>query len=93
LTANEFENADLFWGIRGGGSNFGVCTEFVLKLHPQRRTLFAGMAIFHPAKLGEVSKAMEEWHSKGLPENEVIYVVISRGPDGNVCVFVFWILQ
>jgi FAD/FMN-containing dehydrogenase len=91
LTASDSENADLFWAIRGGGSNFGVGTEFVLKLHPQRRTLFAGMAVFDPAKLAAVSQALEEWHGKGLPEKEVIYVVISRGPDGKACIFIFLI--
>lgn len=34
VRANSKENADLFWALRGGGGNFGVATEFELKLHP-----------------------------------------------------------
>ena len=34
VRANSKENADLFWALRGGGGNFGVVTEFELKLHP-----------------------------------------------------------
>ena len=83
LTVSDSENADLFWGIRGGGSNFGICTEFVLRIHPQRRTVFAGIAIFPPTVLDDLLKEVSEWW-KTVKDNEGMLQIFGRDPSGNV---------
>jgi FAD/FMN-containing dehydrogenase len=55
LTASEDENPDLFWGVRGGGGNFGVVTSFEYRLHPVGPTVLAG-PIFHP--LGDAREVL-----------------------------------
>ena len=44
--ADARENPDLFWALRGGGGNFGVVTEFELKLHPLKSVMLSGRPLF-----------------------------------------------
>ena len=57
VTASEREHADLFWGIRGGGGNFGVVTEFEFRLHPLGPIVFAGLLLFPVDRAAEVMRA------------------------------------
>ena len=87
LTVNATTNEDLFWGIRGGGGNFGVVTNFVLKLHPQARKVFAGPVIFPPPMLGRVVSVLEEWLSTATPLANAM-LGLAKGPDGNPAIVV-----
>src|SRR5215216_2017206 len=59
--ASETENADLLWGLRGGGGNFGIVTQFELDLHPVGPMVYAG-PIFYPADVaGDVLRAFRDW--------------------------------
>jgi FAD/FMN-containing dehydrogenase len=52
LRADASENPDLFWGLRGGGGNFGIVTDFEFDLHPVGPTVCAG-AVFYPGERAE----------------------------------------
>lgn len=53
LTASKSENADLFWGIRGGG-NFGIVTSFLYRLQPVGPTVMGGLILYPMAQAAEV---------------------------------------
>jgi hypothetical protein len=57
VRASAKENADLFWALRGGGGNFGVVTEFDVKLHPLTSVLFGtGMCVGD-----DIAKVLQYW--------------------------------
>jgi FAD/FMN-containing dehydrogenase len=49
VVANEQENPELFWALRGGGGNFGIVTNFTFKLQPLGPTVLAGMMAWNMA--------------------------------------------
>lgn len=79
LTASENENADLFWGVRGGGGNFGIVTEFTYRLHPVGPSIFGG-AIFHPlGRAKELLQFYREW-VRALPDELTTMVACLTAP-------------
>jgi FAD/FMN-containing dehydrogenase len=61
VQASEAENADLFWGLRGAGANFGVATSFELRLHPLDGTVFHGGVAFPIDRCLEVAERVREF--------------------------------
>ena len=62
LTASASEHADLFWGLRGGGGNFGIVTSFEFRLFPLGPVL-GGMLIYPAARAREVLRFYCEYVS------------------------------
>jgi FAD binding domain/Berberine and berberine like len=61
LHASEDENADLFWGLRGGGGNFGVATSLEYRVHSVGPTITGG-AIFYPGeRAAEILRFYRDW--------------------------------
>ena len=58
--ADEKENSDLFWAVRGGGGNFGVVTSFKFRLHPVK-TVYAGPTFWPLGQAAEVMSAYREF--------------------------------
>ena len=79
LTASASRNADLFWGIRGGGGNFGVVTSFTFRLHRVGPDLLCGLIVHPfaqaPALLGEYRRL-----AAAAPDELTAWVVLRKAP-------------
>jgi FAD/FMN-containing dehydrogenase len=61
LRANETENPDLLWALKGGGGNFGVVTQFTFRLHEVGPMIYGGMLVFPPFAGRDVAKAYRDF--------------------------------
>jgi hypothetical protein len=81
LTANANENADLFWGIRGGSGNFGVVTSFEFRLHPVGPTVLAGM-VMHPFERAKEALRFYGDFSSNIPDELNTIGALLTSPEG-----------
>lgn len=68
LRASEKENSDLFWGIRGGGGNFGVVTNFEYKLYPTGPDVMAGAIAWRADSAAQVLEMCRAVMEQAPPE-------------------------
>jgi len=61
VKASADENADLFWGVRGGGGNFGIVTEFEFNCVPLGPTVLAGPVFWPMEQSGDVLRFYRDW--------------------------------
>ncbi len=81
LGASDMEHAELFWGLRGGGGNFGVVTSFEYRLHPLE-TMLAGMVIYPIAQAKAFLRLYREVTSMA-PDELGSLVALGTLPDGT----------
>ena len=86
LTASADRHPDLFWGLRGGGGNFGVVTSFEYKVHPVGPVL-AGMVIHPIAEAKAVLRFYRDF-ARGCPDEMLAAAALMTSPEGEPVVVV-----
>ena len=79
VKASENENADLFWGIRGGGGNFGIVTEFEFELVPLGPTILAGPIFWPMEESPQVLRFYRDWVADA-PDDLMTIVLHRKAP-------------
>src|SRR6266571_1667579 len=87
LTASKSRNEDLFWGLRGGGGNFGIATSFEFQLHPVGPML-GGILIHRLDKAAEVIKFYHEF-TRTSPDELGTFVAFATSPEGERVMAIF----
>jgi FAD/FMN-containing dehydrogenase len=79
--ANEDENPDLFWALRGGGGNFGVVTSFEYRLHPVD-TVVAGPLFWALEDLEATMRWYRDWQPS-VPEGIYAFYLVAEVPSAD----------
>ena len=80
ITASSDDNPELFWGIRGGGGNFGVVTSFRFRLNPIGPEVMAGPVFWPMEDSEEVLRFYRDW-AADCPDEVTTIVFQRRLPD------------
>jgi FAD/FMN-containing dehydrogenase len=82
LNASAGENAELFWGLRGGGGNFGVVTAITYRLHPLGPTVLAGSLVYAWKQVHDALRLYAEF-SAAAPDALCTDAALITMPDGK----------
>ena len=88
LRASATENPDLFWGVRGGGGNFGIVTSFEFRLHPMQQRVIAGRIVYPIAKGRELLTRFGQY-GREMSDDLDLGVVLALPPGGAPGVAMF----
>jgi FAD/FMN-containing dehydrogenase len=84
LKASADKHDDLFWGLRGGGGNFGVATSFEYRLH-EVGPILGGMLIYPLARAKEILRVYRDVTS-AAPDDLFMHAILATLPDGTQAV-------
>jgi FAD/FMN-containing dehydrogenase len=79
VRASAKENEDLFWGLRGGGGNFGVVTSFEFDLDPIPAQVLTGLIVFPHVQCKAVLERYRDF-TASAPEELTVWVVLRQAP-------------
>jgi len=79
VRASEHENPDLYWGLRGGGGNFGIVTSFEFRLHRVGPTVLAGPIFFPGEQATQILRGYREY-TADLPDEMTTLVNLTTAP-------------
>ena len=82
LRADETENSDLFWGLRGGGGNFGIVTACEFRLHPVGPMVLGG-AVIHPWEQAQAALRFYAEYSQTAPDELAVDAILLTSPEGE----------
>ena len=80
VTASESENSELFWGLRGGGGNFGVVTEFELRVHPVGPVVYGGFLLYPREQAPEVCRNFRDFAAHAPREVAAGCILLTAPP-------------
>ncbi|MEP1208922.1 MAG: FAD-binding oxidoreductase [Rhizobiaceae bacterium] len=82
VRASAIENAELFWGLRGGGGNFGVVTSFEFDLYPVGPRVHGGMIAWDSADAADVLQKFQDFTLESQDDFTVV-ASLTHAPDGS----------